>query len=49
MKHCEKCGREYEDVLEKCPGCAKRNRRMIIIGIVAAIVIITILKFVFIF
>ncbi len=49
MKQCEKCGREYEDVLDKCPACAKRTKRYIIAGIVLAVVIITILKFMFIF
>jgi uncharacterized OB-fold protein len=49
MKTCEKCGKEYEDSLEACPKCAKRKRQFIIAGVVIAIVVIAILKFIFIF
>ncbi len=49
MKRCEKCGTEYEDVLDRCPACAKRTKRYAIIAIAIAVVIIAILKFVFIF
>lgn len=49
MKKCEKCGREYEDVLDQCPACAKKRKRNIIIGVVIAVVIIAILKFMFLF
>jgi RNA polymerase subunit RPABC4/transcription elongation factor Spt4 len=49
MKRCEQCGTEYEDSLEKCPACAKRRRQYLIAGIVVAVAVIAVLKFVFIF
>lgn len=49
MKRCAKCGKEYEDVLDKCPACAKRTRRYVTIVIVLAVAVIALLKFIFIF
>ena len=49
MKTCAKCGTEYADSDEKCPACAKRTKRYIIIAVIAVVVISATLKFLFLF
>jgi uncharacterized protein (UPF0212 family) len=44
-----KCGKEYSDAEEKCPACAKRTKRYIIIAVVAVVAISATLKLLFLF